>query len=207
MGVSGSYPTTLSFVPYCGSCTIPQLSELRTGVISHWKGDKVIQGVTHSECLRVLLAIPELWLSSARTCIQCVQADLINNTAALACISDVRVAIVGQSQRSASENHHVATGIRELALECLSPLTDSEKTNTSSSAFIMCLELIPTILSSLHALEEECMVGELLVDAFNVRWEQQHLVPMTNLMSELYPFLSVEHLEALKVGIVYAHDV
>lgn len=46
------------------------------------------------------------------------------------------------------------------------------------------------------------MVGDLLDDAFNVRWEQHHLLSMTNLMSELYPFLSFEHLEALKVSLV-----
>lgn len=87
----------------------------------------------------------------------------------------------------------------ELAQECLSPLSDPDKQLVSSSAFTSCLELLPAIMGAMHTLGEEEEVGDLLDEVFNVRWEHQHVLPMTNLMSELYPYLAPRHLEALKV--------
>jgi hypothetical protein len=175
------------------------LTELKECIISHWKGVHTIQGVTCSESLRFLLAIPDLWLTGVLECVRCIHNDVISNTGALTCVADIRGSVLSIKRLALLERSDVVQDLREVAEECIVPLSDPEKLNVSSAAFVTCLELIPAIIGSLHALAEEDAVDDLLDNIFNIRWEQQHVLPMTNLMSELYPFLSTRHLESLKV--------
>jgi hypothetical protein len=87
---------------------------------------------------------------------------------------------------------------------CLSPMLDSEKATVSTSAFAVCLELLPVLIGALHATQEAEAADQALDMAFSVRWSPEHVLPIASTLSELYPFLNTEHLQALRVSLAEA---
>lgn len=168
-------------------------------VKAQWRGYLVINDITPCDCLQLLLRIPQLWFISACECIECIQLDLINGRSAIYCISELRHFIGKAIRTSNSENEELSTQLCRLIELVMGPAVDSEKENVSSHSFSNCLDLLPVLISSLHSFNEEDIASEMLDMIFSVKWECIRLVPLANILCEIYPYLNKQHLSDLKV--------
>jgi hypothetical protein len=149
--------------------------------------------------LRIALQIPQIWIRSATECIDCIHQELITGRSALYCIAELRLALNRKSRAGSTDTGDLTVELFSLIELCLSPMLDAEKATVSTSAFAVCLDLLPVLIGALHATQEAEAADQALNMAFSVRWAPEHVLPLASTLSELYPFLSADHLQALKV--------
>jgi hypothetical protein len=166
----------------------------------YWNGTTGSHDSGHSGCMRIVLQIPELWIRSATECIECIHQELITGRSALYCISELRLALNRKSRSGSTDCGDLTVELFGLIELCLSPMLDSEKASVSTTAFAVCLELLSVLIGALHATQETEAADQALDMAFSVRWAPEHVLPLASTLSELYPFLSTEHLQSLRVS-------
>jgi hypothetical protein len=171
-----------------------------------WEGNEIIADVSSSESLYICLRVKHIMQSAMLECVRCIQSNYIAGRSAVCCISEIRISIISFLKDSTDnfsiEKIETLFNLGEIILNPLIDVNDS----INLQPYIMCLDLIPPIVSTLSMFKKKFTKKwnednriEIVDSIFFIAFTEKLILPLSNLLWEIYPFLKKKNLLAFKV--------
>jgi hypothetical protein len=176
--------------------------------------------------LKVVLQINQLAGPITYLCIKCIQTGVIYGRNAIYCISEIRLHIISLripkrkiaddvSQLITSDDDTIdfLNGVVKL---CTNPLEVDDWEDISTA--ILCLDLIPTCMMAISSLRtltiqsrnndltsSKLYLNEIISTSFDsVKWNKETLLPLMNLLCDVYMYCSQQQILILMVRARYS---
>ncbi len=154
--------------------------------VEYMDSEGAIQYPSANDLARVALALPHIAWDAHFECIRCLNKGLIVGKSAMYCLSELQSFLTGYRAQHGSiveEVPHIAHLLYRAASICLEPFISCVSRSSSSSSGSrvyegsqVCLELLPTIVSVLVALNERLRMSGVHVTLNEEQTE--HMLPM-----------------------------
>lgn len=182
--------------------------------------------VAADDILKVSLQIDRISQSVILLCIDMIQSGYIYGRQAIYCVAEIRLYIVSLRSRAFNGNKQSGTteicaspinfidNIIEIANACIYPVINANIDDMSN--IVLCFDLIPICIiaastignmnrpNSLNELHDNNTIS-ILIDSIliSAKWNNNTLLALSNLVCEIYSFLTSLQVDEFKVYFVY----
>lgn len=149
-------------------------------------------------------------------CVKAIHAKTICGRSATLCVAEIRIVLSNLAQSVTAFNSFSSNQSRETISSllhvigelCLAPLLQY-KAKFDVQPFLTTLDVLSTAVLSLELIknsfsdEYEDICIDLIDSLFFTDWHSDAVLPLANMLCELYSYVKSEHLQKLKVSSIY----